>query len=69
VYIVLCHAQELLLSGSLGLRYKRNEGAKVAPQYCYETANERCTQKKDTGPREDILVRGRRLRRLLLNNL
>jgi hypothetical protein len=41
VYIVLCHAQELLLSGSLGLRYKRNEGAKVAPQYCYETANER----------------------------
>src|ERR1019366_8948261 len=28
VYIVLCHSQELLLSGSLGLQYKRNEGAK-----------------------------------------
>src|ERR1035438_4387014 len=26
VYVVLCHAQELLLSGSARLRYKRNEG-------------------------------------------
>jgi hypothetical protein len=37
VYVVLCHSQELLLSGSPGLRYKRNEGAKkVAPKYGYE---------------------------------
>jgi len=31
--------------------------------------NERCTRKKDSSPRKDKLVRGRRLRRLLLNNL
>src|SRR5208282_877672 len=35
VNIVLCHAQELLLSGSLGLQVQRGMRAqKAAPQYC-----------------------------------
>ncbi len=72
VYIVLCHAQELLLSGSLGLQYKRNEAAKSgATLLLNETAsaNGRSARKKARGSRKDKLVRGRHLRRLLLSNL
>jgi len=81
---MLCHSQELLLSGSLGLRYSADEGAKIGakilPKLCEKTPaekipvetlaeTERSLRKKQSGPREDKLVRGRHMRRFLLSSL
>jgi hypothetical protein len=65
-----CWNLELLLSGSLGLRYSAECGRKKPPKFAAEFAAKRADDaKKDRGTRRDKLVRGRRVRRLLLGNL
>jgi hypothetical protein len=62
VYVVLCHAQELLLSGSRGcgtsgmVMTDANSGATILLN---ETAAERYARKKATGTRRDEFVLGR----------